>query len=119
MTDPLAAAAAREQSARVTHWPRRVAAGAMTQAAADADLAAWAAIVTLLEHGEATTELLFVDLVEALDSAVERRGEAALAAQGSDGFAAEERRLGDLVAMRRRIAASARAQGFFTTRAAA
>lgn len=103
----LAPIAARELSLRERDWPKAVAAGGMTQADADADLAAWRAIAALLERGSIETELTWGQLMTALTTAQDRRGEAIIAARGSDKEARLEQRLGGVVAIRRAIERSA------------
>lgn len=109
----LAPIAARELALRERDWPKAVAAGAMTQDQADADLAAWRAIAELLEHGQVETSLTWAELTAALLTAQDRRIEAVIAAKGSDKEARLEARLGGVVACRRAVERSAWRYGYF------
>lgn len=116
MTAALAEAARFELAQRERHWPNKVAAGGMTEAEADADLAAWRAIAALFEHGEAPTSLAWADLVEAAAQAVDSRLAKAAEAGAPDHpkhaqRAAFEVRLGAVFAIRRHLIAAAHARG--------
>lgn len=74
MTDTtfLAPFAAEELKARQVHWPKEVLAGRMTQADADADIAAWRAIAELIDTGSTEGEA-WAPLLAALQRAEQRR----------------------------------------------
>jgi hypothetical protein len=101
-------AAERELRAREKHLPAKVAAGAIVQDEAEADLAAWAAIAALVRDGTAETPLDWRAILAAATAAQENLLAAAIAARDPTHpdhprFADREARLGAVVDIRRTL----------------
>lgn len=108
----LAAAASFELAAREKHWPTQVAAGAMTQVEADADIAAWRHLTEIFTVGvlvldpEESIGMVWPRLTEAVQRAIDSR----TAKPPSE---ANDARLAALGQIRASLIASAHAAGAF------
>lgn len=91
--------ARREAAARRRHWPAKVASGAMQQAEAERDIAAWEAIAAILDGADAGMTRL-APLRAVVEITVTRRMTLAWEARDTDRAEAEETRLARLLAIR-------------------
>lgn len=96
-------AATRERALREKHWPVQVAAKAMTQADADADIAAWRTIEQLLADGVAATPLPWSALIDTVQRAMDRQTERAWAGGTYSTTPEAEARFGAVADIRRTL----------------